>query len=56
VSTLNHLVQTPFAKSLGWTIFHTLWEGAVVAGILFVALLAIRSARARYAAACATLQ
>jgi GWxTD domain-containing protein len=50
--TLNHLVGTPLAKAIGWTLFHSLWEGAIVAIILTAALSVIRSSRARYAAAC----
>ena len=50
--TLNHLVGTPLAKAIGWTLFHSLWEGAIVAIILLAALSVIRSSRARYAAAC----
>src|SRR5271157_4777062 len=45
-------VQTPLAQAIGWTLVHSLWEGAVVALVLAAALLAIRSSRARYAAAC----
>ena len=45
-------VKTPLAQAIGWTLFHSLWEGAVVALALAVALWAIRSSRARYAAAC----
>lgn len=49
---LQNLVHTPLAKAFGWTLFHSLWEGAVVAVALAVALFAMRSARGRYAAAC----
>src|ERR1019366_3213381 len=45
-------VQTPLAQAIGWTLVHSLWEGAVVALVLAVALGALRSSRARYAAAC----
>jgi GWxTD domain-containing protein len=50
--TLENLVRTPLARALGWTLFHSLWEGAVVALILLGALCVIRSARLRYTAAC----
>lgn len=50
--TLPDLVHTPMAKALGWTLFHSLWEGAAIAIVLATALLAIRSARGRYTAAC----
>jgi GWxTD domain-containing protein len=49
---LEHLAQTPLASALGWTLFHSLWEGAAVALILLGALWATRSARFRYMAAC----
>jgi GWxTD domain-containing protein len=45
-------VQTPLAQAIGWTLFDSLWEGAVVALVLAAAFLAIRSSRARYTAAC----
>ncbi len=49
---LRNLVQTPPARALGWTLFHSLWEGALAATALSGVLFAVRSARARYAAAC----
>ena len=45
-------VQTPLAQAIGWTLVHSLWEGALVALVLAAALWATRSSRARYAAAC----
>ena len=45
-------VHTPLAQAIGWTLVHSLWEGAVVALVLAAALWAFRSSRARYAAAC----
>jgi GWxTD domain-containing protein len=45
-------VQTPLAQAIGWTLVHSLWEGALVALVLAAALWAVRSSRARYAAAC----
>lgn len=52
VDTLENLVHTPLAKALGWTLFHSLWQGAAVAILLLCVLAIARSARARYAAAC----
>jgi GWxTD domain-containing protein len=49
---LEHWARTPLASALGWTLFHSLWEGAAAALILLGALWAIRSARRRYVAAC----
>jgi GWxTD domain-containing protein len=40
------------ADALGWTVFHSLWEGVIVAIALAATLTAIRSPRARYGAAC----
>jgi GWxTD domain-containing protein len=47
--------QTSIAKALGWTLLHSLWEGAAVAALLAGALCLFRSPRARYAAACLSL-
>jgi GWxTD domain-containing protein len=52
MTVLESLVQSPFAKALGWTLFHSLWEGAVAAILLLVTLSVVRSSRIRYAAAC----
>ncbi len=52
---LQVLVHTPLAGALGWTIFHSLWEGAVAALVLAIMLSAIRSSRGRYYAACIAL-
>ncbi|MEI6862221.1 MAG: hypothetical protein WCL04_08220, partial [Verrucomicrobiota bacterium] len=44
-------------EPLGWTLLHTLWQGALLAGALQLAwpFLARRSAQLRYAAACLAL-
>ena len=42
-------------EAIGWALFHFLWEGAAAALVLATVLLISRSARVRYAAACATL-
>jgi GWxTD domain-containing protein len=55
MSYLGHFVASPLARALGWTILHSLWQGAVLATFLAVALLAVRSPRNRYVAACAAL-
>src|ERR1700722_6844620 len=52
---MTHLeiwLQTPLAAAIGWTLFHSLWEGVIVAVALAVTLALTRSARARYTAAC----
>jgi GWxTD domain-containing protein len=55
MTLLTNWIQTPAARALGWTLFHFLWEGIVIAAALAAALLFLRSARARYAAACLAL-
>ena len=55
MTLLETWVRTPAAKALGWTLFHSLWEGAIIALILATALWAARSARVRHAVACLAL-
>lgn len=55
MTAIARLVETPLAKALGWTLFHSLWEGALAALVLLAALLVMRSPRARYASACAAM-
>ena len=52
---LEGWVTTPLAEALGWTLLHSLWEGAIISAALGLALWATRSARARYAAACVAM-
>jgi GWxTD domain-containing protein len=47
--------QTPIAKALGWTVLHSVWEGAAIALLLACAFAALRSSAARYGAACLAL-
>jgi GWxTD domain-containing protein len=55
MNALLFLVHTPIAKALGWTLVHSLWEGALIAALVAAGFLVIRpaSARSRYALACA---
>jgi beta-lactamase regulating signal transducer with metallopeptidase domain len=55
MNLLETWVATPLAGALGWTLLHSLWQGALIAAALAVALGAMRSPRARYAAACAAM-
>src|SRR5579872_2583791 len=48
-------LRTPAAKALGWTLFHSIWEGALIALVLAGALCVVRSSRGRYAAACVAM-
>jgi GWxTD domain-containing protein len=52
---MRNFVETPLAAALGWTLFHSLWECAIVAVVLLVALSFIRSSQTRYAVACLAL-
>jgi TonB family protein len=52
MTILEAWVDTPLAGAVGWTLLHSLWEGAIIAAALAAALVAMRSPRARYAAAC----
>ncbi len=55
MSVLETLVRTPEAQALGQAIAHSLWQGAAAALALGMVLWISRSARVRYAAACAGL-
>ncbi len=52
---LQSWIATPLAQALGWTLLHSLWEGAIISALLGMALWATRSARARYASACVAM-
>ena len=52
---MTHLkawLETPLAAAIGWTLFHSLWEGALIAVLLAATLAFTRSTRGRYMAAC----
>ena len=55
MSWLEIWVHTPGAAALGWTLAHSLWEGALVALVLWGALGLLGSSRARYAAGCVAM-
>jgi hypothetical protein len=55
MKSLEMLIANPAAAAIGWTLLHSLWEGAIVAAGLGAMLLILRTARARYLAACAAL-
>ena len=48
-------VQTPVLETLGWTLLHSLWQGALIAFILFFALLLVKRSHVRYVLSCAAL-
>ena len=55
MTALEHLAHTPLAKAIGWTLVHSLWEGALAALVLLAVLFVVRSPRARYAWACVAM-
>jgi bla regulator protein BlaR1 len=55
MTLLERFVGSPFAAAIGWSLLHSLWEGALVSALLAAVLVAVRSPRARYAAACAAM-
>jgi hypothetical protein len=50
MTLLDLVVRTPVAEALGWTLFHSLWEGFLVAAAFGALLVSVRSPRIRYAA------
>jgi GWxTD domain-containing protein len=52
---LDFVVSTPVSEALGWTVLHSLWEGAVIALALAAALACTRSPRIRYGMGCIAL-
>lgn len=55
MNILEHFVWSPMAGAIGWALLHSLWEGAIISALLATALMAFRSPRARYAAACVAM-
>lgn len=55
MTPLLGLVRTPLAKAIGWTLVHSLWEGALVAAVLVTLLCVVRSSNLRYVLACAAM-
>ena len=55
VRSVERLLQSAAAATLGRTLLHSLWEGAVIALVLVVVLWMARSPRSRYAAACGAM-
>ncbi len=49
---LETWLESPLATAAGWALFHSLWEGAIIAIVLAATLAIVRSPRARYTAAC----
>ena len=57
MTTLEQFVSPALTRALGWTLLHSLWQGALVAAVLAGALLLLRRQRAevRYAASAGAL-
>src|SRR4051812_8939366 len=57
LEVVQRLLSHPLAERIGWTLLHSLWQGAAVATLLPVVLFALRarSAGARYLASCAAM-
>ena len=57
MTTLEQFVSPALTRALGWTLLHSLWQGALVAAVLAGALLLLRRQRAevRYAASASAL-
>jgi beta-lactamase regulating signal transducer with metallopeptidase domain len=57
VNEIETLLEKPGVQALGWTLFHFLWQGALVGLGMLGANIALkkRTAEARYAAACMSL-
>ena len=57
MTTLEQFVSPVLTRALGWTLLHSLWQGALVAAVLAGALLLLRRQRAevRYAASAGAL-
>jgi GWxTD domain-containing protein len=55
MSLLKIFVESPWAVAVGWTLLHSLWQGAIISSALAVVLLATRSPKIRYAAACTAM-
>jgi hypothetical protein len=52
MSLVTSFVANPWAGAVGWTLLHSLWQGAVVSAVLAVVLASSRSPRVRYCAGC----
>jgi beta-lactamase regulating signal transducer with metallopeptidase domain/peroxiredoxin/protocatechuate 3,4-dioxygenase beta subunit len=54
---LQTLIESPLVNRLGWTLLHSLWEGAGVALVLAIVLAALRrrGPQARYVASCGAM-
>ena len=47
MNKLNEIFSTTFTDALGWALFHSLWQGAVIAVALFLLLSMMRQSQAK---------
>src|SRR6185312_12816411 len=57
MSVLHELLESEVVQRLGWTILHSLWEGAAVAAVLAILLALLRKHRpeVRYLLSCGAM-
>ncbi|MCA9155927.1 MAG: M48 family metalloprotease, partial [Planctomycetales bacterium] len=57
MATILHALELPVIEALGWALVHFVWQAALIAGLLVVALIPLRraSARVRYLIECSVL-
>jgi beta-lactamase regulating signal transducer with metallopeptidase domain len=55
MTLLQSWAATPLAAAIGWTLIHSLWEGASATLTVIIAMAATRSPRVRYAVGCFSL-
>ena len=55
MSFLESWVNTPLASAVGWALFHSLWQGGLIAAALIILLRFIRSSNIRCRTACIAL-
>jgi GWxTD domain-containing protein len=55
MNILESWLQSPMIEALGWTLLHSLWQGALIAAMLAAVLLVVRSPKGRYSSACLAL-
>jgi beta-lactamase regulating signal transducer with metallopeptidase domain len=53
IETLS--LQTSLLQTLGWTLIHSLWQGVLIAALLFFVLLFVKRSQVRYVFSCAAL-
>lgn len=55
MNTLNELLVHPIFQRLGWTLVHSIWQGAAIAflAVIAMAMLKRQSSQARYVVSCA---